>query len=158
MFARWPRPSFYLVAAAVLALDQITKAWTVASLLPGETVALIPGFFNLTYVQNTGVAFGLFRGEGFLVALLVIALALGALYYTRGVNWARWMPNLVGGGIAGGALGNLLDRSRLGYVVDFLDVHLGAAPLAGVQRGRQHDLRLRRVAGGRTTKSQELRA
>jgi signal peptidase II len=125
MLARWPRPFFYLVILLVLALDQLSKAWTMASFQPGETMTLVPGFFNLTYVQNTGIAFGMFANQGLLVGLFVAAFALAALYYARGVNWAGWEPNWVGGCLGGGALGNLLDRSRLGYVVDFFDVHIG---------------------------------
>jgi signal peptidase II len=125
MLARWPRPSFYVVIVLVIALDQLTKAWAMLSLRPLGTVPLAPGFFNLTYVQNTGVAFGMFKGEGLLVGLFVAVLALAALYYARGLNWAGWEPNLVGGCLCGGALGNLLDRARLGYVVDFFDVHIG---------------------------------
>ena len=126
MLARWPRPSFYLLIALVIVLDQLTKMWATLSLRPLGMVTLVPGFFNLTYVQNTGIAFGMFKGQGLLVGLFVAALALIALYYTRGVNWAGWEPNLVGGCLCGGALGNLLDRARLGYVVDFFDVHIGA--------------------------------
>ena len=126
MFARWPRPSFYVVIALVIALDQLTKTWATVSLRPLRTAELVPGFFNLTYVQNTGIAFGMFKGQGLLVGLFVAALALAALFYARGVNWAGWEPNLVGGCLCGGALGNLLDRSRFGCVVDFFDVHIGA--------------------------------
>lgn len=125
MISRWPRPLFYLVLVLAIALDQLTKAWATASLRPIFSVKLIPGFFNLTYVQNTGIAFGMFAGQGLLVGLFIAVLVAVALYYTRGLNWARWEPNLIGGCLCGGALGNLLDRSRLGYVVDFFDVHLG---------------------------------
>ena len=125
MFARWPRPLFYLVIVLVLAVDQLTKALVVASFRPGESRTILPGFFNLTYVQNTGIAFGMFRDQGLLVGLVVAAFALGAIYYTRGLNWAGWEPNLIGGALVGGAVGNLLDRARLGFVVDFLDCHLG---------------------------------
>jgi signal peptidase II len=96
-----------------------------ASLRPVGTVALVPGFFNLTYVRNTGIAFGMFAGQGLLVALFVVVLAGVALYYARGLDWARAEPNVVGGALVGGALGNLLDRLRLGYVVDFFDAHVG---------------------------------
>ncbi len=123
MHARWPRPLFFIVLAVVLAVDQASKVWVRENLLLWHPVAVIPGFFDLTFTHNTGVAFGMFQGEGFVVALLVVALALGAIYYMRGLNWAGLEPNLVGGLIVGGALGNLTDRARLGYVVDFLDFH-----------------------------------
>ena len=126
MPARWPRPSFYVVIVLVIALDQLAKMWATASLRPLGTVALIPGFFNLTYGRNTGIAFGMFQGQGLLVGLFVVALALAAFFYARGFDWAGWEPNLVGGCLCGGALGNLLDRARLGYVVDFFDVSCGA--------------------------------
>jgi signal peptidase II len=110
----------------VIALDQLTKFWATASLLPVRSVELLPGFFDLTYVRNTGIAFGMFAHQAVLVAGFVVLLGLAAFYYARGVNWARWEPNLVGGCLVGGAVGNLLDRTRLGYVVDFFDVHVGA--------------------------------
>ncbi len=125
MSVRWPRPSFYLVILVVLLVDHLTKAWTMTALHPGETRVLIPGFFNLTYVQNTGIAFGMFKGQGLLVGLFVAVLALATFYYSREINWAGWEPNLIGGCLVGGALGNLVDRVRLGYVVDFFDVHAG---------------------------------
>jgi signal peptidase II len=126
MSARWPRPSFYAVTLLVMVLDQLTKTWATVSLRPIGAVTLLPGLFNLTYVRNTGIAFGMFAGQGLLVGLFVAAFALAAFYYTRGLDWAGWEPNLVGGCLCGGALGNLADRSRLGYVVDFFDVHLGS--------------------------------
>jgi signal peptidase II len=126
MSARWPRPSFYAVILLVLALDQLTKSWIASTFRPGETRPLIPGFFNLAYGRNTGIAFGMLQGQGFLVALFVIALAAVAIFYMRGLNWAKWEPNLVGGCLCGGALGNLLDRARLGSVVDFFDVYVGS--------------------------------
>ena len=122
---RWPRSSFYLVIVLIIALDQLTKMWATLSLRPLGTIILLPGIFNLTYVRNTGIAFGMFAGQGLLVGLFVGALALAAFFYARGLDWTAWEPNLVGGCLCGGALGNLLDRSRLGYVVDFFDVHLG---------------------------------
>jgi signal peptidase II len=125
MPARWPRPSFYAVILIVVALDQVTKMWATLSLRALRTVTLVPGFFDLTYVRNTGIAFGMFAGHGLLVDLFVGVLASVALYYARDLNWAGWEPNLVGGCLCGGALSNLLDRWRFGYVVDYFDVHVG---------------------------------
>jgi signal peptidase II len=125
MISRWPRPLFYLVILVALVADQLTKAWATASLQPLYSITLIPGLFNLTYTRNRGIAFGMFAGDGLVIGLFMIALALTALYYTRGLNWSRLEPNIVGGFLCGGALGNLLDRARFGSVVDFLDVHLG---------------------------------
>jgi signal peptidase II len=126
MPARRPRPSFYVIIALVIALDQLTKMWASQSLRPLGSVTLLPGLFNLTYVRNTGIAFGLFAHQGLLVGLFVVVLALVAFFYSRSLDWAGWEPNLVGGFLVGGALGNLLDRARLGYVVDFFDAYLGA--------------------------------
>jgi signal peptidase II len=125
MNSRWPRPLFFFALALSVALDQATKAWATASLEPLGSVTIIPGFFNLTYVRNTGVAFGMFAGHGFLVAAFMIGLVALALFVSRGVNWAQLEPNLAGGALAGGALGNLIDRIRIGHVVDFLDFYVG---------------------------------
>jgi signal peptidase II len=126
MIAHRPRLPFYVVMALVIALDQVTKLWATVSLRPLASVTLVPGFFNLTYVRNRGIAFGMFANHGLLVGLFVLVLGLVAIYYARGLNWTRLEPNLVGGCLCGGALGNLADRVRLGYVVDFFDVHLSA--------------------------------
>ena len=125
---RWPRFLFYAIAIFIIALDQLTKAWATASLEPVERITLVPGYLDFSYLTggNTGIAFGLFQGQRWLVALFMIALAALALYYAREINWAVREPNVVGGGLVGGALGNMLDRIRLGHVVDFVDFHLGA--------------------------------
>ncbi len=125
MPVRWPRPSFYAVILVVIALDQLTKMWATKSLRRLGSVTVVPGCFDLTYLRNSGIAFGMFAGHGLLVGLFVLVLAVAAIYYARGLNWAGWEPNLVGGCLCGGALGNVLDRMRLGYVVDFFDVFIG---------------------------------
>ena len=84
MTSRWPRPIFYFALMLSIALDQATKAWATDSLAPIGSVTIIPGLFNLTYVGNTGVAFGMLAGHGLLVALLMVALALAAIFFARG--------------------------------------------------------------------------
>jgi signal peptidase II len=125
MIQRWPRPLFYLALMVSVVADQAAKAWATRSLEPVGSIQVIPGFFSLTYVPNTGVAFGMLAGHGFIVTLMLVALAALAFYLARGVNWASWEPNLVGGCLCGGAMGNLIDRVRIGHVVDFLDVYVG---------------------------------
>ena len=106
-------------ALVMLALDQGTKQLVVHSLARDEHRDVFFGI-ELTNVRNKGVAFGAFGGGGLPVTLLTIAaLALLIAYFARHAStpWL-WLPV---GAIAGGALGNLLDRFRLGAVIDFID-------------------------------------
>lgn len=107
-----------MIAAGVIVVDQITKALVTESISRGEQVDVIgPLKFTLTF--NDGVAFGLAGGGGILViALSMVALvALGAFIASAPDRLGTW---LAGGLILGGALGNLLDRLRLGHVTDFI--------------------------------------
>ncbi len=114
------------VALAVVALDQGTKLWVVGAFAPGETLPLLP-FFSLTYVRNQGAAWGLFQGAHlWLAGFGAVAVALCCLFWRRIFGDHAWAAPL-GGLLLGGIVGNLVDRVRLGYVVDFLDFHWGAA-------------------------------
>lgn len=114
------------VALAVVALDQGTKLWVVGAFAPGETLPLLP-FFSLTYVRNQGAAWGLFQGAHlWLAGFGAVAVALCCLFWRRIFGDHAWAAPL-GGLLLGGIVGNLIDRVRLGYVVDFLDFHWGAA-------------------------------
>lgn len=113
------------VALAVVALDQGTKLWVVGAFAPGETLPLVP-FFSLTYVRNQGAAWGLFQGAHlWLAGFGAVAVALCCLFWRRIFGDHAWAAPL-GGLLLGGIVGNLVDRVRLGYVVDFLDFHWGA--------------------------------
>jgi signal peptidase II len=109
----------------VVAVDQATKAWAVAAIERGEQVNVFLGI-DLTYVRNTGVAFGFLSGGGWpITALTVTALVLLLAYFA--VNARRpllWLPV---GMVIGGALGNLADRAREGAVIDFIDPMLWPA-------------------------------
>ncbi|HVE68267.1 MAG TPA: signal peptidase II [Solirubrobacteraceae bacterium] len=123
MAAAWGRAG--LVVAAVLALDQATKALVVADLARGDRRDLFAGI-DLVHVRNTGIAFGLFDdGGAVLTAVTLAALVLLLAYFAR--HAARpflWLPT---GLLLGGALGNLIDRAREGAVIDFLDLPLWPA-------------------------------
>lgn len=123
---------FFLGAAVIIALDQITKTMITARFNLHEAQAVIPGFFNLVYVLNPGAAFGFLADASatfryfFFTGITVLAAGL-IVYYLVKSN----PRNLLLAGsltlIFGGAVGNLIDRLRFGAVVDFLDVYLGTA-------------------------------
>jgi signal peptidase II len=110
-----------------VAFDQATKAAITARMTLGESIPVIPGLLHFTLVRNTGMAFGLLSGidvpyKSFLMtAGALLALAAVAYYALRSPQRER-LTQLVLILILGGATGNILDRVRLGYVVDFVDV------------------------------------
>ena len=102
------------IVAGIVILDQLTKHLVVAGMELYDTIPVIPGLLNLTHIRNTGVAFGLFNTAEFAYKPLVVSLL--ALVALVGVGLAL---------ILGGAAGNLVDRARQGYVVDFVDAYWG---------------------------------
>ncbi len=120
----WP----YMLAALVFVLDQLTKYWIIHR-VDLESVGNIPvlPFFSLTWVQNYGVSMGMLQadsdtGRWLLVGLTAIISAVVAVWITR----EKHPPERFALGlILGGALGNIVDRIRFGYVVDFVHLHAG---------------------------------
>jgi signal peptidase II len=117
-----------LVSALLLgAVDQATKVWTVRTLTLYEPRELLHGFFGLVHVRNTGVAFSLLSNldSRWVHPFLILAtmLAVGALLAYIAYLPCRGAAPVGLGLILGGAIGNLIDRARLGYVVDFLDLY-----------------------------------
>lgn len=110
---------FALVAAAVVALDQLSKAAARSALVPGEPVTLVPGVMDLSLVYNTGAAFSLGEGGGPLFVLLAAAILVAGLV----VAWRRAdvpLPLVLAvAAVAGGGVGNAIDRVALGAVTDF---------------------------------------
>ena len=116
------RPWF--VACLTIGLDQLAKFAIRSCLHPTQSIPVIPSVLHLTYVQNTGAAFGLFRGHpGVFLLLSVVVAAWIVLELVRRRPHAR--STEVGLAlILGGAIGNVVDRLRFGYVIDFLDVRV----------------------------------
>lgn len=123
---------FLAIVIVVVFIDQATKLWIDAHLPLHTSIPVIPGFFHITYIRNPGAAFGflagappLFRSLFFLsVALLAIGLIL---YYLYHYPERPRLFTVALAGICAGALGNLIDRVRLGEVIDFFDVFIGRA-------------------------------
>ena len=125
--------SYVLFAAAVVGLDQFTKYLTVANIALGQDIPFIPGFLGFTYLQNTGAAFSSFEGQRWLFAVIFILFTLGILYEFKKntmkfSGFARWC--IVA--IYGGGLGNMIDRVRLGYVVDMIETKFMVFPVFNV--------------------------
>ncbi|MEN9936657.1 MAG: hypothetical protein RLZZ387_3236 [Chloroflexota bacterium] len=119
----WLAPG--LIVAAIITSDQMTKAWIWEMLGPNEgtTRPLIDPWLSLTLVKNTGVAFGLFQGIPHFFTVTSILISLGAIYFyrfhlPRSQPWVQFSLGL----IVGGAIGNIIDRIRQGFVVDFVHV------------------------------------
>ena len=117
-----------LLAGAIVALDQITKAVVLERLPLGVPVTVIDGWLALTLVLNPGLAFGLLGSvplgwRWVVAALSLVALAVLARVALRVLPAGGWTGRLAIGLIFGGAVGNLVDRARFGAVVDFVDVY-----------------------------------
>lgn len=123
----WPRVALAVTATAaiVVLIDQATKALMVDWIGPGEAVNRreIGGpWLAFEYVENTGAAFGMFAGRTWLLSMLALAIATGFVLAFRRELPTSWPLRLSIGLVVGGGLGNLLDRVRLGYVVDYIAV------------------------------------
>jgi signal peptidase II len=118
--------AFLLCAAAVFALDQLTKAVASSKLSMGEPVPILGEAVRLTLVHNTGAAFGLFPGSRFpFIVISILAITVVLILFLRDSYRSRAHRILLGC-ILGGAIGNLVDRVRLGWVVDFIDIGAGS--------------------------------
>jgi len=117
--------AFAGLAAAIVVADQLAKAWVVATVPFGDPVEVLGAWLRIWYVANTGALFGLFRDQAVLFAALSVAvMGLIVWYHGRAVASSGWPATLALGLLLGGAVGNFIDRVRLGYVVDFVDMGL----------------------------------
>lgn len=122
--ARWITP--ILVAIIAVVLDQASKRWIVATLGPKPMTKFIPLIgedIRLAYSHNTGIAFSLFQGKSDILTIVALVIITGAIYlYITQLPNRRRLIQIAMGLILGGALGNVIDRIQLGYVVDFIQV------------------------------------
>ena len=124
---------YILFVGAIVAADQFTKYLTVANIALYEDIPFIPGLLQLTYVQNTGAAFSSFEGQQWLFALIFVLFTGMILfeYYKKPMGFQpfeRWCI----AAIYGGGLGNMIDRVRMGYVVDMIETTFMEFPVFNV--------------------------
>ena len=128
-----PLLSYALFAAAIVAADQLTKYLTVANIALYQDVPFLPGLLQLTYVRNTGAAFSSFEGQQWLFALIFVLFTGLVIWEYRKQSmgflpFERWCI----AAIYGGGLGNMIDRVRMGYVVDMIETTFMDFPVFNV--------------------------
>ena len=123
------RNKYYLIAVLIVAVDHVTKWLARANLGYGQVVDIIPGYLRLSFVRNSGVAFGIFDSVQsawkpyILAAMAIIALAV-IIFYSARMPRDRILMQVALAATMGGILGNFLDRIFRGYVIDFIEFHI----------------------------------
>lgn len=112
---------FYIVTFLVFSIDIALKRLAVLYLAPVQSIPVIKGVLSLTYVQNTGVAFGYLRGQRPLLILIGVLVCVIVIYFNQRLGQRDILLKLCLAVILGGSLGNLYDRVFWGYVVDYID-------------------------------------
>ena len=116
--------TLYSVAGVVLLLDQLTKFLAIWFLKPISNIQILPNIFHLSFVENTGIAFGLFQGYSEILTLLISVSVLCLFLCARFFGNQPLSHKLAYGFVLGGSLGNWIDRLRFEHVIDFLDFRI----------------------------------
>ena len=124
---------FAIFAVLIVILDQISKYFTVANIALYETIPFIPGVLSLTYVRNIGAAFSALQGQQWLFAIVFVLFTVLILweYFKKPMGFDTFERWLIAA-IYGGGLGNMIDRVRLGYVVDMIKTDFISFPVFNV--------------------------
>ena len=115
---------FLLVALLVIIFDQLTKYYVVSNFYLGESVPVFENIFHWTYILNPGAAFGMFEGSRWFFVVIAIGVLVGIWYMKDEINEGGWMMQYGAALFGGGAIGNLIDRTRSGLVIDFFDFRI----------------------------------
>ena len=115
-----------IIAAVIAVLDQLTKWLVVGYISPAQPVPMIDGCFQLVNWQNTGAAWGMFRGFNIVLAIISVLTLVAICLFRHSFGIKRPSAGWAIGLIAGGIVGNVIDRLWHGHVVDFLDFYVGS--------------------------------
>lgn len=116
---------FFGIAVAVVIVDQLSKAWLTGLLAPGEQLQIIGDWLRIVHGQNDGAIFGLFADQALLFGLVSIGV-MGLIVWFHRSSGRNTLLSIALGLLLGGAIGNMIDRFRLGYVVDWVDAGIGS--------------------------------
>lgn len=113
-----------LIALLVLILDQWTKFYIKTTMLPGMSIPVVDNIFHITYVLNPGAAFGILEHQTAFFVIVAICVLIATVYFYRFIAVKHQMLRAGIALMAGGAVGNVIDRIKTGYVVDFFDFRI----------------------------------
>lgn len=112
---------YYLLTAAIIIADQISKLMIRGWMDVGESIPVLGQFFRITYVRNTGAAFSMLSGQRILLIVIPVVVVAGALWYFHHHKDKHWTFYTAWAMIIAGGIGNLIDRVIFGWVTDMLD-------------------------------------
>lgn len=113
-----------LVVVIVMFFDQLSKFYIQTHMVPGMSIPVVKDVFHITYVLNPGAAFGLFEHQTLFFLIVAVALVVGAIYFYPRIPQQYQLLRFGIGLMVGGAIGNVIDRIKTGYVVDFFDFRI----------------------------------
>lgn len=123
---------YLLLSAVLIGLDQIVKYWVVENISLGEVQDFIPGILSLTHIRNTGGAWSILEGQmWFFYIITVVAVVAAVCFLVKNLKGSKWMTIGISLVLAG-AVGNFIDRIRLGYVVDMFRTEFMSFPIFNV--------------------------
>ena len=121
-----------LIVVAIVILDRVTKYYAITYLKDIGSIEIVKGIFSLTYVENRGAAFGILQNQRWFFIILTIIISIGIVYYIFTQSNVDSLLRISLSMILGGAIGNLIDRIKFGYVVDMLHFTLIDFPVFNI--------------------------
>jgi signal peptidase II len=115
-----------LLAFTVALSDQLLKGWVVANYKPNTPVPVLGDWLRIDFIHNSGGLFGILQDSAAIFAVVTVIVVAVLIALEIGSGWRSWLVTVTLGLLLGGAIGNFIDRIRLGYVIDFADIGIGS--------------------------------
>ncbi len=115
-----------MLAFTVAVSDQLLKGWVVANYTINSRVDVVGDWLRIDFIHNAGGLFGILQGKADIFAIVTVVVVAVLVALEIGSGWRSWLVTITLGLLLGGAIGNFIDRIRLGYVIDFADIGIGS--------------------------------